>query len=366
MTSASPILFVDLDNTLTRSDLFLEPLLKLLKSDPMVLFLLPKWLLQGRGYFKQQLSDRISIDVTEISFDEEVKEYLVKQRQSGRKIVLATASNQVFADQVAEHLGLFDHVIASSVDLNTKGKNKLSAMKRYADGQDFDYLGDSHADVDIWGQIGRAVVVSPQAGVLKRLEKHNIPTELIHPAPAKEIYLQAMRPQHWLKNLLIFIPLILTCKIFSIASISATIFAFISFCLVASAGYIVNDLLDLEADRKHPQKKNRPIAGGILALWNVAFLAKGLLLLGLILGCLISCKLALLLFAYFLLVVIYSLRLKDIDTLGTMAVIAFYTARILAGSIAIGSTLSNGMLIVTILIFFGWQKLKQRTEHFTN
>ncbi len=334
--SQAPILFVDLDNTLTRSDLFLEPLLRLLKKDPMVLFLLPLWLVNGRGYFKQQLSDRISIDVSEIPFDEEVKEYLSQQREAGRTVVLATASNHVFANQVADHLGLFDHVIASSADLNTKGKNKFAAMKRYAGDQSFDYLGDSHADIDIWEQINRAIVVSPQAGVLHRLKKQEIPVELIHPAPAAEIYLKALRPKRWLKNLLIFIPLIFARQLFDPASLGACLVAFVSFCFVASAGYLVNDLLDLEDDRKHPEKKNRPIPAGMLALWNVTFLAAGLLLIGLIVAWFLSFKLTLLLFAYFLLVIVYSLLLKQHKLAGVIMTAGFYAARILAGSIVIG------------------------------
>ncbi len=330
-----PILFVDLDNTLTRSDLFLEPLLRLLKKDPMVLFLLPFWLVNGRGYFKQQLSDRISIDVSEIPFDEEVKEYLAIQREAGRTVVLATASNHVFANQVADHLGLFDDVIASSPDLNTKGKNKLAAMKRYAGDQSFDYLGDSHADIDIWQEINRAVVVSPQAGVLQRLEKLEIPIELIHPAPAAGIYLEALRPKRWLKNTLVFVPLILANQLFDPTSLGACIVAFISFCFVASAGYLMNDLLDLEDDRKHPEKKKRPIPAGVLALWNVAFLAVALMLAGLIIAWFLSFKLALLLLVYFVLVIIYSLILKQYSLAGVITTVGFYAARIIAGSIAI-------------------------------
>ena len=361
----SPILFVDLDNTLTRSDLFLEPLLRLLKKDPMVLFLLPFWLVNGRGYFKQQLSDRITIDVAEIPFDEEVKEYLSQQRSAERKVVLATASNHVFANQVADHLGLFDDVIASSPDLNTKGKNKLAAMKRYAGDQSFDYLGDSHADIDIWKQIDRAIVVSPQVGVLQRLKKREIPVELIHPAPVAGIYLKAMRPGYWIKNTLVFIPLILAKQLFDPVSLGACFMAFISFCIVASAGYLVNDLLDLETDRKHPRKKNRPIAAGILALWNVAFLAAGLLLAGLFSAWIISSEMAMLLLVYFVLVMAYSLVLKQHSLIADITTAVFYIARILAGYVAIGMPMSFGLLAFFIIIFFALVLLDRRSKLYT-
>lgn len=361
----SPILFVDLDNTLTRSDLFLEPLLRLIKNKPMICFLFPFWLIHGRAYFKQQLSERIQIDVADIPFDEKVKKYLSQQRKIKRKVVLATASNQVFANQVADHLGLFDDVIASTPVLNTKGKNKLIAMKQYAGDQSFDYLGDSHADIHIWQQINRAIVVSPQIGVLQRLKKRNIPTELIHPAPTAGIYLKAMRPWQWSKNTLIFVPLILAKQLFVPASLTACIIAFISFCLVASAGYLVNDLLDLESDRKHPRKRNRPIAAGELALWNVVFLAATLMLTGLFSAWLLSSNLALLLLAYFVLVITYSLELKKIALIDVIAIAGFYATRIIASSLAMGIAMSFWLLAFSIFMFFSLALLKRCTEILT-
>ena len=360
--SQPPILFVDLDNTLTRSDLFLEPLLRLLRKDPMALFLLPLWLIHGRGYFKQQLSDRISIDVTELPYDEEVLKYLSQQKEAGRKLVLATASNHIFANQVAEHLGLFDDVIASSTDLNTKGKNKLAAMKRYAGEQTFDYLGDSHADIHIWEQIKKALVVSPQPGVLQQLKKRAIPTELIHAAPPVSTYIRALRPWQWLKNLLVFVPLILAKQLFDPASLSASVIAFISFCLIASAGYLINDLLDLEADRRHPRKKNRPIASGVLSLWNVVILAAGLFFTGLLFACFVSINLALLLISYFVMVTAYSLELKQHALVDVILIAGFYAARIIAGGLAADVFISFWLLAFSIFVFLSLALLKRCTE----
>ena len=356
------ILFVDLDNTLTRSDFFLEPLLRLLRKDPAALFLLPFWLIRGRSYFKQQLSDRITIDVAEIPYDDEVLEYLSAQRKTGRKIVLATASNRVFADQVADHLGLFDDVIASSDDLNIKGKNKLAAIQRYAGDQSFDYLGDSHADIPIWEEINRAFVVSPQIGVLQRLKKRDIPIELIHPAPAVGSYLNALRPWQWVKNCLVFAPLILAKQLFDPSSLSACLAVFISFSLVASAGYLVNDLFDLEADRRHPRKKNRPLASGAVSLWNTVFLAVILLVIGLLIALLISCDLVFLLVIYFVMVTIYSLELKQHAMIDVILIAGFYVARIIAGGLAANVSISFWLLAFSLFVFLSLALLKRCTE----
>ncbi len=360
--SKTRILFVDLDNTLTRSDLLLEPLLRLLKKDPAIIFLLPLWLFHGRGYFKKQLSDRAEFDVSEIQYDQKVLDYLTEQRDAGRKIVLATASNQAFADQIAKHLGLFDHVIASSADHNTKGKNKLAAMKRYAGGQLFDYIGDSHADIHIWAHIQSALVVSPQPGVLQRLNKASIPVELLNAAPISEVYLKALRPWQWLKNSLIFVPLVLAKQLFDPASIGACITAFIGFCLIASAGYLVNDLLDLESDRRHPRKRYRSLAAGVLSLWNVVILVMVLLFAGLSLSWFVSGQLALLLLIYFLMVTAYSLELKQYALVDVILIAGFYTARILAGGFAADVEISFWLLAFSIFIFLSLALLKRCTE----
>ncbi len=360
--SQPPLLFVDLDNTLTRSDLFLEPLLQLLRREPLALILLPFWLLHGRGYFKQQLADRVTINPGDLPYDEEVLDYLKQQRDAGRKIVLATASNQTFARMIADHLGLFDDVIASSFDINTKGKNKLAMMKHYADGQDFDYLGDSHADIPIWKAIGRAVVVSPQPGVLWRLKQRAIPVELIHEAPGPAVYLQALRPWQWLKNTLVFVPLILAKQLFEPAGLLAVTGTFVSFSLIASAGYLVNDLLDLEADRVHPRKKLRPLASGKLSLWNVVFLVAALLLAGLLLAWLIDGKLALVLSIYFIVTVVYSLELKRHALVDVIMIAGFYAARIIAGGLAASVEISFWLLAFSIFIFLSLALLKRCAE----
>ncbi|MFK8068399.1 MAG: UbiA family prenyltransferase [Gammaproteobacteria bacterium] len=356
------LLFVDLDNTLTRSDFLLEPLLRLLKSDPVLIFLLPLWLFHGRGYFKKQLSDRIKFDVSEIQYDQKVLDYLAEQKAQGREIVLATASNQSFADQVAAHLGLFEHVIASSADHNTKGKNKLAAMKRYAGERAFDYMGDSHADIHSWQYIKSAMVVSPQPGVLRRLEKASIPIELINAAPLVEVYLKALRPWQWLKNGLIFVPLILAKQLFYPASLGACIVAFISFCMIASAGYLVNDLLDIESDRLHPRKRYRPLASGVLSLWNIFILMVMLFFAGLVLSWFVSGQLALLLLIYFLMVTAYSLELKQQALVDVILIAGFYTTRILAGGFAADVEISFWLLAFSIFIFLSLALLKRCTE----
>ena len=356
------ILFVDLDNTLTRSDLFLEPLLRLLRQDPVVIFLIPVWLVRGRRFFKQQLVERINIDVADLAYDQAVIDHISSQRSTGSRIVLATASHHRYARQIADHLGLFDDVIGSTPDRNTKGKHKLAVMRQLAGPNHFDYLGDSHADIPIWQFIGRARVVSPQPGVLQRLARRSIPAEMIHEAAPLKSYLNALRPWQWLKNLLVFVPLILAKQLFDPAALAACVLAFISFSLCASAGYLVNDLLDLDADRQHPRKKCRSVASGELPLWNVLVLALLLVLTSLALAVFVSIDLALLLLGYFVMAIAYSLELKQHAIIDVLLLAGFYTARLLAGAVAAQVPISFWLLAFSIFLFLSLAILKRCTE----
>lgn len=356
------ILFVDLDNTLIRSDLSLEPLLRLIRRDPILIFLLPVWLLRGRTFLKQALVSRVLVDVTELPFDEDVLSLLKAEKADGKELVLATASHFIYAQQVAEHLGIFDGVIATENGQNTKGKTKLQAIKRYAGDRTFAYVGDSHADLAIWRAIGAAIVVRPQIGVLRRLKKLGITSELVSPSPSLQRYLTSLRPWQWLKNLLIFAPLILAKSLTDLTSLMACLLAFVCFSLCASAGYIVNDLLDLDADRQHPRKKKRPFVSGELPLWNGVYLALFCLVSGLLLSLCVSATLMLSLLLYFALVMAYSLEWKEHAILDVLLLAGFYTARLVSGAIAADVVLSFWLMAFAIFLFLSLGAVKRCTE----
>ena len=244
--SPPPPLLVDLDGTLVKTDLLIETVFSLLRQHPRCLFLLPVWLMRGRAWFKHEVARRASLDVATLPWRSEFIEALRRQRTDGRSLVLATGSDMRIARQVAEHLKLFDLVLASDGITNLCGEAKREALVNHFGEKAFDYAADGgRADRAVWKSVRQAIAVRPEPhGAANRLK--------------------ALRPQHWLKNLLVFAPLIAAHRFYDIALIEKSLLAFVAFGCCASGGYLFNDLIDLEADRHHPQKRFRPLAAGDL------------------------------------------------------------------------------------------------------
>jgi phosphoserine phosphatase len=163
-------LCVDLDETLIRTDLLLESLLLLARQRPLMLLSLPFWLMRGRAYFKHRIAETVNFDAEFLPYDADVVAWLGEEKGKGRQLVLATASNRRLAASVAEHLGLFDLVLASDEDVNLKGRRKLEALVARFGVRGFDYAADARADIPIWWQARNAILVRPARGVAKALQ----------------------------------------------------------------------------------------------------------------------------------------------------------------------------------------------------
>jgi len=252
-------LCVDLDGTLIATDSLWESILVLLRQNFWLSFLLPIWLLKGKAYFKHQISQYSSLDVATLPYNEQVLDFLKLNKD--RKLVLATAANQKIAQAVAEYLQIFDEVMASDEQVNLIGVNKRDALqKKFGT---YSYIGDSSADIPILQAAQEAYLVSPSPSLLQQCPAKKI---FVAPKPTLKTWLKALRPHQWVKNVLIFLPLMLAHQILDTAKLTDTMLAFFAFSLMASAGYVLNDLLDLAADRMHPSKRRRPFASGKLPI----------------------------------------------------------------------------------------------------
>lgn len=123
------------------------------------MFALPVWLLQGKAAFKAKVADRVDLDVTLLPYNQEVIEWLNEERAAGKKIVLTTATDERVAQAVADHLGLFDEVIASDGKTNNAGANKRAVLDATYGTKGYDYAGNSSADRDVWAGACQAIVV---------------------------------------------------------------------------------------------------------------------------------------------------------------------------------------------------------------
>lgn len=264
-------LVADLDGTLIKTDLFAESFLALMRQNPFYLFLFPFWLLKGKAYLKQQISRRASLDVSLLPYHQELLDHLKLEHAHGRQLVLATGTDERIAKQVADYLQIFGRVFASDGAINLSGQNKQTCLVAEFGEKYFDYAGNSRRDLAVWSSARKAILVNPTRS-LSRAAAGVTEIEQIFRSPKKRLtlYLQAIRLHQWLKNLLVFVPLVMAHRFFELDLLGKTFLAFLAFGLCASSVYLVNDLLDLPSDRHHPQKRRRPFATGELSpFWGL-------------------------------------------------------------------------------------------------
>ena len=171
----------------------------------------------------------------------------------------------------------------------------------------------------------------------------------------------ALRPQEWIKNLLVFAGLLFSGQLDEGDQVLAATLTFIAFCGIASAGYLLNDLLDREHDRRHPEKRQRPIASGAVAPGTAATVALALAAFALALGFAIEPEVGGLVVAYGAITTAYSLLLKRLVILDVMTIASLFILRVVAGAVAVEAQASEFLLICTgmLALFLGFTKRRQ-------
>jgi 4-hydroxybenzoate polyprenyltransferase len=312
---------------------------------------------------KQRLAREVNLNVGVLPYRAEVVAFVREQRAAGQRTILATASDESVARAVAAQVGVFDDVIASDGHSNLRGPAKLRAVRQRLGGGAFDYIGDSSADMAMWEAARQAFVVGSKRQ-LRRAAQVCSPTEIeTAPRGGCQGLVKALRPQQWAKNVLLGVPLIVSHNLGHWADVMAVAVAFVAFGMAASAIYLVNDLLDLEADRQHPRKCRRPFASGRVSvqagaaavvplLLGSALLALGMLPVGFVgmLGMYVALSLA------------YSLYLKRKMLVDVFCLAGLYTLRILAGAVAIGVVVSPWLLAFSMFLFLSLAFVKRYSE----
>ncbi len=355
-------LVVDLDGTLTVTDTLAESLVHLVRNQPLSLFAIPFWLLGGRDVLKARIGERVVIQGAGLPYREDLLAYLNQEHQSGRRIVLATAAHESIANNVASHLGLFSDVLASREGSNLKGREKLAAIKQHV-GADFVYAGDSHADLPIWAEARGAILVDTSRTVSERARSMTtIEREFAGKRRSAGTWLRALRIHQWIKNLLMFVPLLTAFSFSDPGQLATSLLAFMAFSLVASATYIANDLWDLQSDRIHPRKRNRPFASGQLSIFHGVALALCLLAVGGVLASLISLPFFAMLALYTIMTTAYSFVLKGYVLIDVLMLALLYTLRIIAGAVALSIAVSSWLLAFSVFVFFSLAMVKRCSE----
>jgi 4-hydroxybenzoate polyprenyltransferase/phosphoserine phosphatase len=357
-----PVLAVDLDGTLLRSDMLHETLWSTFAVRGRFVAEAIPLLFRGRAALKAKLADTATIDPATLPYDSRVLERIGAWREKGGYVVLVTATDARLARSVADHLGVFDAVHGSTADRNLKGAEKAALLVAEYGPEGFVYVGDSQADIAVWSQAAEAITVGADRSVRRAVDAMGRPAEHM---PAREgaaaSMLRALRPHQWLKNLLVFVPIVAD-PAHGGWEWSWALCAFVALSFVASAGYVINDLLDLADDRTHPRKRNRPFAKGDLSVATGTRMVPVLLLLGFAAASLISAGLVVVVAIYFALTMAYSLSLKRHSIIDICTLAGLYTIRIVAGAVAIGVFLSVWLLAFSMFTFFALAAAKRLGE----
>jgi 4-hydroxybenzoate polyprenyltransferase len=352
-------LCVDLDGTLLRINSLHEAAFNAVLADWTVLFRIPGWLAAGRAHLKRQLALRWRFAAAQLPYCEELV-HLIEQQRS-RWIVLCTAADRLIAEAVAEHLGVFDEVIASDGEQNLRAARKAEALCRRFGRGGFVYAGNDRSDHAVWQCAAAAIVVNAPASVSRTArQRYRVLRSIDDRAPRRRAVLRALRPYQWVKNLFTLVPLLVAGDFTNATAWRHSLAIMAAFCATASAIYVLNDLSDLAADRAHPRKRRRPFASGAVPLAGGLAMVPVLLLTGTVLGVASGAWTALAL--YVVLSLAYTVHLKEQPLIDVFILAALYTIRLFGGGEASGHRVSMWLLGFSSFLFLSLALVKRVSE----
>lgn len=356
-------LVVDVDGTLVHSDLLVESAFVLAKSSPISLLRLPAWLRAGRAPLKARIAERADLGIEHLPYNEALIAYLREEKAKGRELILATAANEKYARQIADHLQLFDAVLASDAHTNLSGRAKLDAIRAQVGEREFDYAGDHDVDTTIWRDARKAVLVNASDKLEARSRRDfDIGAHFPREKTDWRLWTKALRVHQWAKNALIFVPLLAAHEYADLTMIGMAVLAFIAYSLMASSVYLLNDLVDLGDDRQHPRKRERPFASGHIPVLYGVLAIPVLLLAAVLIAAFLPPFFWAVLAGYYVLTLAYSLGLKQLALIDVLTLATLYTLRIIAGGAATGIPLSFWLMALSMSIFLSLAMAKRCTE----
>jgi 4-hydroxybenzoate polyprenyltransferase len=353
---------VDLDGTLVKTDCLWEAAVQILFHHPLRLagILMGCW--RGRAWVKRQLGRAVPLPVDSLPYNADVISLIERERSAGRKTVLVTASDQLMADSIAAHLKLFDEVIGSDGVTNLKGPAKAALLVKMFGRGGFDYAGDCAADIPVWESARHAYAVNPTPAARRWVAQRGSATTLGAARGKWRALARALRPQHWVKNILVFLPVLAAHLWHSSQAWWRLTGFFLALCFGASAVYLINDLADVESDRRHKDKWRRPLASGDLPISD-AFMAIPLCLALAVCFCSApGWKALLLLLGYLAATSAYSFYLKRVPILDVLFLSSFYVFRIVAGAVLAPVKLSPWLIAFAMFLFLSLAAVKRYVE----
>lgn len=356
-------LCVDLDGTLVKSDTLVDSLLVLARTHPLLLFRLPEKVLRGKAQFKSFVTENVALDVVHLPYNRTLLRFLEEEHARGREIYLATGADIRLAERVADHLGIFDGVLGSDGISNLTGSRKLESLRNRLGGNDFVYVGNDAPDLPLMAGAAESMVANPSRRLNAKLRAHGIvPSRAFEERSSLwRSLVKALRPHQWAKNLLVLLPPLLAHNR-SLHLLMAALLAFVCICCTASGTYLVNDLLDIDTDRRNAKKRLRPFASGDLAPARGLVVSALLLAMGFAGAQLLPVDFTYWLLLYLVSTLAYSLYLKRIALVDVVVLSGLYTLRLLAGGAATNTPISHWLAGFAIFLFLSLAIVKRFAE----
>lgn len=354
-------LVLDVDGTFLRTDMLYESFWAGLGRDPLGVLRACVTHFRRRQVLKRELADIAELRTDLLPVNADVAALADQARDDGREVVLASASDTPLVEALAHHHDLSPRVFASTTDINLKGAAKADALVAAFGERGFYYAGNEHVDRAIWDRAEGAVIVGDLPNDATDLAAQGKAVVQVDGGWRSRDLMRALRPHQWVKNALLLVPLIASHE-FTVDAAVMVLLGIAAFSAAASSIYIINDLLDLEADRLHATKHRRPFASGAVPI-RIGMAAFAVLaLIALTLGLLLGWGFLAVVAAYMVLSLAYSLRLKRMRWVDIATLASLYTLRVVAGALAVDVYVSGYLLVFIFPTFLCLGCVKRLTE----
>jgi 4-hydroxybenzoate polyprenyltransferase len=359
--SAVPLV-VDVDGTLIKTDLLYEASLRMIAIQPFQAWRMLVWLAKGKIALKTALADRGDPGTATMPLREEVIAAIQAAQGANRPVYLASASDRRYVEKLAARVGGIEGVFATDATVNLSGAAKAQRLVAEFGAGRFDYMGDADVDFPVWRQARKVLALTHDGALEERLLEAFPDAEIVaRPRPRAKDYLKALRPHQWVKNVLVFLPMIAGHQ-FTAQTIVSSIMAFACFCMAASSSYLINDLLDLPGDRDHPLKRLRTFAAGTIPLRHGIFVAALLIIIAFSTAATLPRHFAAMLGLYYATTLVYSFVLKRKVMIDVVVLGGLYTLRVLGGVTASGAAQSPWLLMFSLFLFLSLAIVKRCSE----
>lgn len=354
-------LILDVDGTFLRTDMLFETFWSAMGRAPIDTLRVAAGNLSDRARLKAELAALADCRVDLMPVDENLRDMAQQAAEQGHEVILASASDESLVTALAAHHGLSGRVFASDGVNNLKGEAKAAALVEAFGERGFHYAGNDASDVAVWTKADDVIMVGDQPAARAALEDEGHAVTQLPGGWSWASLIKAMRPHQYVKNVLLLLPIIAAHN-FGLSAFLPVLLAIVSFSAAASCIYLVNDLLDIDADRLHPTKRKRPFASGALPVKTGMFAVLGLAAVALGVAALLNAAFLGVVVLYMILSLAYSLKLKRMRWVDIATLAALYTIRVVAGAAAAQVYVTGYMLVFIFPVFVTLGCVKRLTE----